>query len=791
MIPLSSFKHPRESFQAKIFFILAVLILIISVAFTILYVRHESHSQKAHLITEGDLLARHLAHSCRLAVFAEQGNVLREKIDEILQYKQTITSVTIYGTDRKILASRVRGGREDGIGEELSTPEQSRTIAQILELERKASYFEKDDSMEFFAPVVAGGEDLSPDALYFTGSTGSGTTTRILGVVRVVLDKKGLNKELRELLGTAILVVTLFFIVALLVAYLLAREVTRPLNRLMAGVKTLEGGDLSVRVSMITQDELGKVSHAFNSMAEALERREQENRVLSVQLQSALKQEAKEEWERTFDTMPDLIAILDGNDRIARINRPMADRLGIHKDDAPGIMLYESLFVDAAPPDFSRRTDLLAAGATYFGEVFEENLHRYFFVTVSPLQRCDGSMAGSVFVARDITERKNLLSQLFQSQKMEAIGQIAGGIAHDFNNLLTVIIGFANIAVMRTRPGDPSLEYLEQILAASDRATHLIQGLLAFSRRQILDPRPIDLNALVRGMEKLLRRLITEDIEMNTTLSDRDLVVLADAGQIDQILMNLAANARDAQPNGGMLSIETSLQTMTDDYVRLHGYGSIGQYAMLAVSDTGAGMDGEIRARIFEPFFTTKGPGKGTGLGLAIVYGIVKQHNGFINVYSEPSVGTIFKIYLPLVKIEKVSKDPAAEDAPTVRGGMETVLVLEDNPEVRTLIRSLLETYGYRVIEAEDGLGGVALFSRHKDDISLVITDVVMPRMGGKEAISEMEKIRPGIKVLFTSGYTPDVVHKKGILLEGINFISKPSMPRELLMKIREILDSS
>jgi PAS domain S-box-containing protein len=577
---------------------------------------------------------------------------------------------------------------------------------------------------------------------------------------------------------------------ALLIAFLLAREVTRPLSRLMAGVKTLEEGDLSVRVPMVTQDELGKVSHAFNSMAETLERREQENRVLSEQLQSALKQEAKEEWERTFDTMPDLIAVLDGNDRIVKINRPMADRLGIHKDDAPGIMLYERLYGDAAPPDFSLRTELLADGTTYFGEVFEEKLNRYFMVTVSLLQSGAGNMAGSVFVARDITERKNLQNQLFQSQKMEAIGQIAGGIAHDFNNLLTAIIGFSNLAVMRTRPGDPSLEYLEQILAASDRATQLTRGLLAFSRRQILDPRPIDLNRLVRGMEKLMGRLITEDIEMKTTLWDRDLVVLADAGQIDQILMNLAANARDALPGGGMLAIETSRQTMTDDYVRIHGYGSKGEYAMLAVSDTGAGMDRDTRARIFEPFFTTKEPGKGTGLGLAIVYGIVKQHNGFINVYSEPGTGTTFKIYLPLVMVEKVSRDPAAEDAPPVRGGTETVLVLEDNPEVRAITRSLLEIYGYRVIEAEDGLEGVALFSRHQDDISLVITDVVMPRMGGKEAVAEMEKLRPGIKVLYTSGYTPDVVHKKGILLEGINFISKPSMPQELLGKIREILDA-
>jgi signal transduction histidine kinase/CheY-like chemotaxis protein/arsenate reductase-like glutaredoxin family protein len=377
--------------------------------------------------------------------------------------------------------------------------------------------------------------------------------------------------------------------------------------------------------------------------------------------------------------------------------------------------------------------------------------------------------------------------QMRQSQKMEAIGQLAGGIAHDFNNLLTAIIGFASLAQMEMDPGNPAAEYLNEVLAASDRATHLTQGMLAFSRKQAIHLRPDDLNRIIGQIEKLLRRLISEEIELVIVLNDEPLPVVVDAGQIDQIMLNLATNARDAMENTGILTIETSSVELSADFVAAHGYGAAGRYARLAVSDTGMGMDDATRAHIFEPFFTTKEVGKGTGLGLAIVYGIVKQHSGYIEIDTEPGKGTTFNIYFPLQQKDALPGQQA--DAPQVSlHGTGTVLVVEDSPEVRKLTRQILESHGYQVIEAVDGQDAVEKFLEHQEAVKLVIMDVVMPRMNGKEAFAEIDKIRPGTKVLFTSGYTPDDVNRKGIRFEKDNFLAKPSSPQALLRKVRDLL---
>lgn len=407
--------------------------------------------------------------------------------------------------------------------------------------------------------------------------------------------------------------------------------------------------------------------------------------------------------------------------------------------------------------------------------------------TVSLMCNEEGNPLYFIGMVQDITERKKLENQLIQAQKMEAVGQLSGGIAHDFNNLLTPIIGYATLVEMKMDKEDPSLPYLNHILSAAERAAEMTKGLLAFSRKQVFKLQPKDLNSVVRDLEKLLFRLITEDIELKVCLTDQDLIVMADAGQIDQVLMNLAANARDSMPGGGVLTIETGTMELTGDYITAHGYGTEGHYAMLAIRDSGAGMDKTTSARIFEPFFTTKEVGKGTGLGLSIVYGIVKQHNGFINVDSEPGEGTTFTIYLPL-ETEVPALPRLIESSPPSLHGTETVLVVEDNAEVMALTRIILEEYGYQVIGAQDGQDAVGKFAQNQDTIGLVITDVVMPKMNGKDSVAEMEKIRSGVKVLFTSGYTPDVVKQKGIRIDETNFISKPASPQALLKKIREVL---
>jgi PAS domain S-box-containing protein len=398
-------------------------------------------------------------------------------------------------------------------------------------------------------------------------------------------------------------------------------------------------------------------------------------------------------------------------------------------------------------------------------------------------------------VIHDITERKlaereksALEERLLQAQKMEAVGQLAGGIAHDFNNILCALTGFGSLLEMSLKPEDPARQHVEQILAAIDRATHLVNGLLAFGRKQIINLRPAELNGIVRNIEKILARLITEEIDLRFRLSEHPLNVLVDPGQIDQVLLNLAANARDAMPGGGVITVETGMAPLPARLLSFSGASPHVSYASLAVSDTGVGMDASLRERIFEPYFTTKEVGKGTGLGLSIVYGIIKQHNGFITVDSEPGAGTVFRIYLPVAERGNVE----AVTAPATTGdfrGTETLLVAEDDAAVRRLNRTVLETFGYRVIEACDGEDAVRQFSQRRDEIRLLVMDVVMPKMNGMKAYLEIREICPDIEVLFISGHTADIIHDKGIVQGGFLFMKKPFKPLDLAKKIRSILD--
>jgi signal transduction histidine kinase len=397
-------------------------------------------------------------------------------------------------------------------------------------------------------------------------------------------------------------------------------------------------------------------------------------------------------------------------------------------------------------------------------------------------------------VMEDITERKQaeeerckLEAQLLQAQKMEAIGQLAGGIAHDFNNLLTAVIGYGNLLKSEIST-DRLTSYVTQILSAAERAATLTNDLLTFSRKQIINPRPVDLNKLIKEMHKLLSRIIGEDIELSTVLSDKELNTMADSTQIDQVLMNLATNARDAMPKGGNLIISTDYIQLDNGFIRAHGYGKPGHYAILSFEDTGTGIDEKTKKRIFEPFFTTKDVGKGTGLGLAMVYGIIKQHNGYINLYSEPGKGTTFKLYLPL--IESKPEDKQHEVSPLAKTGTETILICEDDLHVRGLMKEILEKAGYEIIEAGDGEDSISIFNQHKDRLHLLILDVVMPKKNGKEVYDEIKKAKPDIKVIFVSGYSADIIHKKGIMEEGMEFISKPISPGDFLAKVRDVLDT-
>jgi two-component system, cell cycle sensor histidine kinase and response regulator CckA len=407
-----------------------------------------------------------------------------------------------------------------------------------------------------------------------------------------------------------------------------------------------------------------------------------------------------------------------------------------------------------------------------------------------PLRDASGRTVGVLGVYTDVTEGRRLEEQLRQSQKMEAVGQLAGGVAHDFNNLLTVINGFGELLLSRLPPGDPSRDLAGQITKAGDRAAALTRQLLAFSRRQVVAPRVLDLNAVVSDLEKMLRRVIGEDVGLAVRLRPGLGRVRADAGQLEQALVNLAVNARDAMPQGGKLSIETADAELDEGYARSHAGVAPGRYVLLAVSDTGHGMTEGVKARIFEPFFTTKGVGKGTGLGLAMVYGIVKQAGGHVEVYSEVGVGTTFKLYLPLAEEEARPSRPSSTPG-LARGGSETVLLAEDEDAVRALTRTVLQGKGYSVLEAADGEGALRVAAAHAGPIHLLVSDVVMPGLGGRGLAERVLALRPGLRVLYLSGYTDDAVVRHGVLHENVNFLQKPFAVAALAQKVREVLDQA
>jgi signal transduction histidine kinase len=380
--------------------------------------------------------------------------------------------------------------------------------------------------------------------------------------------------------------------------------------------------------------------------------------------------------------------------------------------------------------------------------------------------------------------------RLRQAQKLEAVGRLAGGIAHDFNNLLTVITSYSDLLLEDIARDDPKRDDIAQIRKAAEGAAALTRQLLAFSRQQVLEPKVLDVNATVVSTEKLLKRLIGEDVQLTTSLAPDLGRVKVDPGQVEQIVMNLAVNARDAMPRGGRMTIETANVDMDEVYVRGHAPARPGRYIMLALSDTGIGMDEQTKARIFEPFFTTKELGKGTGLGLATVYGIVKQSGGFIWVYSELGTGTSFKVYLPRVD-EPV--EPVAAPTPTAdaRRGTETVLVVEDAASVRMVLRQVLERYGYAVLEAPNGDTALRLAAKHHGPIHLLLTDVVMPGLSGRQLAEQLARLRPDMKVLYASGYAGNAIVHHGILEAGIAYLQKPFTPETLARRVRQILDSS
>jgi len=461
-------------------------------------------------------------------------------------------------------------------------------------------------------------------------------------------------------------------------------------------------------------------------------------------------------------------------------------RLGIKPNEIVGMSLsdyFETADQTFLPIAAHRRA--VAGEAVTFHVEWKEGSYACH---VEPLRGAGGEVQGAICMALDITDRKQLEEQFRQAQKMEAVGRLAGGIAHDFNNLLMVIQGYADLLAERLAPGDPLRRNAEQIQLASQRATSLTQQLLAFSRKQILAPKVLNVQAVIGDMENILRRLLGEDVRLEISPGDDVGLVKADRSQIEQVIMNLAVNARDAMPEGGRLLIETANADLDSAYSAQPAVISPGKYVMLAVTDSGCGMDSKTQAHIFEPFFTTKEQGKGTGLGLATVYGIVKQSGGYIWVYSEPEHGTTFKVYLPRIEDDEAVTRRDSPEKQSLPRGSEVILLVEDEKGVRELAREYLETSGYSVIEAVDGDTALAMAASYDGEIHLLMTDVVMPGMSGRELADRISRMRPGIKVLFMSGYTDQAIVRHGILATDTVLLQKPFTLGTLASKLREVL---
>jgi PAS domain S-box-containing protein len=498
----------------------------------------------------------------------------------------------------------------------------------------------------------------------------------------------------------------------------------------------------------------------------------------------------RERVQRYFDTTDVIVLALDSKGSITLINRKGCDLLGWTESE----LLGRNWIATCLPP--SRRaeaTEKLAdakSAEPWKTENFvltrsgEERLIEWH---TSVLHDADGRVADVFTSGTDVTDRRKLQQQYDHAQKMEAVGRLAGGVAHDFNNLLTVILSYSDFLLADFAPDDPRRKDVEAIQGAGVSASMLTRQLLAFSRQQVIQPKVMRVDELIASSASMLKRLIGEDVELATSLHAGTGAVKVDPGQLEQIVMNLAINARDAMPEGGRLLIESKNVDFDQGYSEDTSDRPAGRYVLLAVSDNGSGMDAETKARVFEPFFTTKGPGKGTGLGLATVYGIVKQSGGFISLYSEPGNGTSFKIYFPLIDEAPVTPDQAvAKPAPR---GTETILVAEDEAAVRSILRLVLERQGYRVLEAPDGERALDIAARHEGPIDLLVTDVVMPRLSGRIVADRFWAIRPGARVLFTSGYTDDAIVHHGVIEAGMQFLQKPYTPDALVRRVREVLD--
>lgn len=596
-----------------------------------------------------------------------------------------------------------------------------------------------------------------------------------------------LGFSLAEVMATKREIIVLDSVVSLaallllgIILYFLIRHFTAPFTDLTLDAAIIGSGDLTHRITHKSEDELGRLAAAFNQMADDL-------------------QEGERFLGSVFTSIQDGISILDNDYNIVRVN-PAMERWYAQAMPLAGKKCYVAYHMRTEPCEICPARRTMETGAAARDVVIERKpngeIIRYVDLFTFPLVGMSGStIQGVVEYVRDITEQKQAEEalrqseeKLRQSQKMEAVGRLAGGIAHDFNNLLTAIIGYSELLLMNLDEQSPGYHDVNEIQKAGHRAASLTRQLLAFSRKQVLQPQPLDLNQVVANMHNLLQRAIGENIELISVPEPELGTVRADPGQIEQVVLNLVLNARDAMPQGGRLTIRTANMHLDDTFVQRHPEVEPGPYVMIAVRNTGIGMDAEKQSRIFEPFYTTKELGRGTGLGLATVYGIVKQSGGYIFVDSEPGQGTTFKIFLPRVDLSAPQRGWVRSPAASLQG-TETILVVEDEEVVRQVVKGMLQQHGFTVLEAADGREALLISRQHPRPIHLLLTDVLMPGMNGREVVDLLLPQRPDMKVIYMSGHTENAILHHDVLEQGILFLQKPFRHDDLAAKVRQALD--
>ena len=578
---------------------------------------------------------------------------------------------------------------------------------------------------------------------------------------------------------------------------------------IMESLEKRQNIDASPEINESDEQYLREYSSVVATKLEKKVHELEEALVLRTQAEAALK-EQEQELATIFEDAPFILLLLDEERRVRKMNGMACSFTGVAAADMlgrrSGEILHclhaldtsegcgfspncrECVFRRTVQDTFEtgKRHHQVEASLTLCVQGKDQTVQ--FLISTTKVMVADQEMV--LLSLQDISEYKKIETQLHHAQKMESIGTLAGGIAHDFNNILTTIFGYGDIALMSMADDNPQRQNVEHMLQAAQRAASLAKDLLLFSRKQISNKNCVDVNEIVCAVKKFLLRVIGEDITCTISLDEGKLPVFADAHQLEQVLMNFATNARDAMPNGGTFSIATERVQLDEEFIAAHGFGSSGMYAVLTVTDTGIGMEAETLRQIFDPFFTTKEVGKGTGLGMSVVYGIIKQHDGHITVFSEPGLGTTFKVYLPITLSKTTATEAALKLEKPVKG-TETILLAEDDEVVRNMAFSVLCTFGYEVIVAVDGEDAVQKFRENKDRIKLLLFDMIMPKKNGNDAFDEIREIEPDMKVIFSSGYVTDTVHQKFLGCDNVMLISKPYIPTNLLAMVRKLLKRS